>query len=179
MTRRPQSPTNKPGPLEDHNFFRQRVFRHLHLPHRPALQRWTWVRIWALATAAGMSVALYQVQTNADRDNQRTLDGAYVNCLTGNEVRTAMQDVVRRAYATGATTLDFTKIPGFDDLAAPEQRYFENLQAIIAAAPDPADDPNSRLNVALALLALRDCEAEFPTHSPGITLPPRAPLQGQ
>lgn len=119
------------------------------------------------------------LQHNADQDvarqAQNSIDDGYVSCLRGNDSRQVLTDVVKIAYDSGGS-LDFTKVPAFNNLDAATREFFLELRDLTSAAPDPAKDPESARNRALAKLTLRDCEAEFPHHSPGLTVsaPPAA-----
>lgn len=97
------------------------------------------------------------------QDRQTALDADYRSCLGANSVRGTLRVLVN---LTGSTSIDLTQVPGFADLDPPTQRFFRTLR------DQTANSPQSFRAQALATLQDRDCEAEFPAHSPGLTRPP-------
>lgn len=130
-------------------------------------RRWTWVRI-AFAFVVLMSVfALYRTdQGNKERTDQfaqAAIDDNFKQCESSNDARTILRNII--ILSGESQTFDLTRVPGFSDLDAPTQKFFENLRDASKNQPDAADDPDSFQSKAMKKLVLRDCEKEFPTHS--------------
>lgn len=132
------------------------------------------VRAILLATVA-MTVAVpsitWYVVTQRDdteaREDQKALDGQYLNCLRGNEFR----DASILAEEQPGQVLDLT--PTLDG-SEPDwfARYVARLKMLSEAAMAAPIDPRSKSGQAIAVFTaqIRDCEAEYPDHTPGIKL---------
>lgn len=119
-------------------------------------------------------VAIVKIDQRDEReDDQKELDLNYLSCLRGNELRDLMILQTEMAYSSGAV-LDFTAVPSFSTLPAETRQFFTDLADISrvareAAATNPAHPKNSILTEIRK--QLRDCEAEWPAHTPGLVLP--------
>lgn len=112
-----------------------------------------------LALAFGQWRFVSYVDDQRAQDRQQAVDADYRSCLFGNSVRGTLRALVN---LTGSTGIDLTQVPGFADLDPATQRFFRTLR------DRTANDPQSFRTQALATLQDRDCDTEFPTHSPGI-----------
>lgn len=120
--------------------------------------RWTWVRI-AFAFVVFMSAFGFyreqQFEAREDREaRQEVIDKDYISCVRGNDTREVVRDIVE--LSNGPT--DLTLVPGFEALDPEMKQFLINLRDATAEA----DDGESFKEAALALLAIRDCEKEFP-----------------
>lgn len=125
------------------------------------LRRWTWLKIASIFYMGlfVFSLAVLQVRDDdqRERDRQEEIQNDYKNCLSGNDVRIQVRDLIVQAYSQGST-LDFTAVPGFEDMDIATQIYFENLTELLSSS----DGDPEQLAEALAAVPLRDCEKEFP-----------------
>lgn len=115
-------------------------------------------------------VAIVKIDHREEReDAQQDMDQSYLSCLRGNEIR----QVQIENEGEPSRPLDLTVLPSvqhapqwFQDVVA------ELKQASEYAASQPID-PNSRTGRRIARIKqqVRDCESEWRTHTPGLTLP--------
>lgn len=145
---------------------------------------WKGVAVAALAIAFACLVVcgVFILDSRSDEkaENRRLEEAAqdatdvnYMSCLRGNELRELMILQTELAYSAGSA-LDFTAVPSFASLPAETRQFFTDLADISrvareAAATNPAHPKNSILTEIRK--QLRDCEAEWPAHTPGLVLP--------
>jgi hypothetical protein len=130
--------------------------------------RWTWVRL-AFASIVLLNVlGFFRLQENGNDDKERQakqdqaqLDSSYRQCLSSNDGRSVLLSLVEKSTQQGFNP---SAIPSFQNLDTATKQFFLDLAAgNVAASQDT--NPDSFINQARKLLTLRDCEAEFPTHT--------------
>jgi hypothetical protein len=111
------------------------------------------------------------VESRSDRRReQETADQNYTGCLRGNEIR---RGNIENEQEPG-TILDLTLLPSVQ--ASPQwfQDVTAELKALSQAAASQPIDPTSQKGRRIARLqaSIRDCDAEYPDHTPGLALVP-------
>lgn len=108
-------------------------------------------------------------ESRSDRkQEQETTDQNFMGCLRGNEIR---RGNIENEKEPG-TILDLTLLPSVQ--AAPQwfQDVTAELKALSEAAASQPIDPTSQKGRRIARLraSIRDCDAEYPDHTPGLAL---------
>lgn len=142
------------GLVDDPRLLARRVVQNT---SRIRAQRWGLLFL-ALAYPLLSWVVVIIGEHSEDAREQEELDVNYVACLRGNELRGLMIEQTELAYSGGG--LDLTKVPGFDGLDQATQQFFRNLADVSRGRPD-----RSMVIVDAIRSQLRDCEAEYPSHS--------------
>lgn len=122
------------------------------------VKRWTLVRLaWLLVVLVG-AYSFYLGQRNDNRILQESRNREYNACVSSNDGRRALRDVIDIATVTGAPGLDLTKLPSFPRLGKETQDWIKELNAILTA-PQSETSAAARLRVfSDERLFLRNCE---------------------
>lgn len=101
-------------------------------------------------------------------DDQREVDTNYRNCLHGNEIR----ELLIEAEKEPGQVLDLTVLPSVQNAPSWFQDVTAELKALSEQAAAAEIDPGSRTGRRIARYEaqIRDCPAEYPNRTPGVTL---------
>lgn len=107
-------------------------------------------------------------RTHADRTQaKQTVNTNYIGCLRYNDTRLLFRDVILDAYGDSAQpSTDLSAIPQFQAI---EDQAVKDLLLLLTSGPR-GETSTSRRDRSYNRTGTRDCDAEFPTHSDGISI---------
>lgn len=137
-------------------------------------RRTTWALIAYVMLGLVVSLSLYRVHVVQEqfaqqvaRENQSAIDSGYKTCLSANRIRNQLRQLIITATSTQGP--DYSKFSTFQKLDKSMQDFLIEVTTL-SNSDERNNDPNGFRQRALRDIADRDCEAEFPEHTPGISL---------
>lgn len=124
-----------------------------------SLLRWRVILAFIAWVILAGAYGNYKAFDNADHIASESAKREYDSCVTGNDGRRALKDVIEIATADGVD-FDLTSLPSFPTMDEETQRFITELNALLNVPSDENDDSASQRlrKFSSDNLGLRDCD---------------------